>query len=288
MSVSIETLEEQLNSLQPQERQQALDALLELVKAGDIVLPEPGNTVNLHCHTTFSFNGYGYSPAYLAWKARREGLRVAGVVDFDVLDAVDEFLAAANRVGLRACAGIETRVFVQPFETREINSPGEPGVAYQMGTGFVSGDVPDKELLAELKDIAQKRNRMVLSRVNPYLAPVTLDYENEVLPLTPGGNATERHLCMAFDAKAREVFPDDGARAAFWGEKLGQAAADIKSLLDDAPTLQGLLRAKTMKAGGPPRLRQGIRSRFPRPGPVQRLHPQRRRHPHVRVARRTQ
>ena len=251
MPASIKTLEEQLNSLDPQERLHALDALLEQVDAGDIPLPEPGDTVNLHCHTAFSFNGYGYSPTYFAWKARRDGLRVAGVVDFDVLDAVDEFLVAARRLGLRAGAGIETRVFVPPFETREINSPGEPGVAYQMGTGFVSGAVSDQELLTELKDIAQKRNRMVLSRVNPHLAPVTLDYDDDVLPLTPGGNATERHLCMAFDAKAREVFPGDGARAAFWGEKLGQAPADISAVVNDAPALQGLIRAKTMKAGGP-------------------------------------
>ncbi len=67
------------------------------------------------------------------------GFAAVGIVDFDVLDAVDEFLAACDVVGVRGSAGIETRVFIPEFATREINSPGEPGVYYHMGIGFTSG-----------------------------------------------------------------------------------------------------------------------------------------------------
>ena len=56
-----------------------------------------------------------------------------------MLDAVDEFLAACDLAGVRGSAGIETRVFIPEFATREINSPGEPGVYYHMGIGFTSG-----------------------------------------------------------------------------------------------------------------------------------------------------
>jgi hypothetical protein len=238
------------------------------VRQGKIVFPEPGHAVNLHCHTFFSFNGYGYSPTFFAWKARCEGMRVAGIVDFDVLDAVEEFLEACDRLGLRGCAGIETRVFVPPFETREINSPGEPGISYHMGLGFTSGNggqspissgryAPSMEEIgdsppfpAEFLRVAQDRNRGVAIRVNPFLHPVTVDYERDVLPLTPNGNATERHLCMAYDIKARDLFPEDGQRAAFWAEKLGTDVAKIHAILNDAPALQGLIRSRSMKAGG--------------------------------------
>ena len=38
---------------------------------------------NLHCHTFFSFNGYGYSPSYLACWAKAERLFAVGKIEFD-------------------------------------------------------------------------------------------------------------------------------------------------------------------------------------------------------------
>jgi len=40
--------------------------------------------------------------------------------------------------------GIESRVFVPEFSDREINSPGEPGISYHMGTGFTTTEIPEK------------------------------------------------------------------------------------------------------------------------------------------------
>ena len=68
--------------------------------------------------------------------ARKAGLAFAGIVDFDVLDGADEFLAAGRLIGLKTCVSLESRVFVPEFATRVINSPGEPGVSYHMGVGF--------------------------------------------------------------------------------------------------------------------------------------------------------
>ena len=70
----IEELEQKLDSFNPAERKQALSTLCEKVRAGEIILPEPGTDVNLHCHTFFSYNSYGYSPSKFAWLARKAGL----------------------------------------------------------------------------------------------------------------------------------------------------------------------------------------------------------------------
>ena len=250
MPVSRKALESQLSHFDAGKRRDALLTLIDMAEHRRIRFPEPRDRVNLHCHTFFSYNGYGYSPTYFAWKARREGLRVAGVVDFDVLDAADEFLDACATLGLRGCAGLETRVFVPEFSSREINSPGEPGISYHMGAGFTSGTVENAELLGSFKAIAQARTQGVASRVNAYLGRAAVDYKRDVLPLTPMGNATERHLCMAYDTKAREVFPNEDERAVFWAGKLGTSPDKIKPILDNGPALQSLIRAKTMKAGG--------------------------------------
>ncbi len=268
----IEKLESELDSFNPAERRQALMSLCAKVTSGEINLPESQTAVNMHCHTFFSYNTYGYSPSKFAWLSRKTGLAVAQVVDFDVLDAVDEFLNAAKMLNLKGCAGMETRVYVPEFSDRVINSPGEPGISYHMGVGFPGLQVPDdqKQFLRSLRETAQQRNRDLIGRVNKYLEPVTLDYKRDVLPLTPANNPTERHICLAYARKAKEIFgqalasapvaeaaPATGAGANrgftaglddFWSKKLG---VDAKLLgLPEGKDLLNTIRAKTMKRGG--------------------------------------
>lgn len=251
MTESREAFERRLNDFDPAIREAAFDTLLEQTRSGAIELPPRNRGFNLHCHTFFSYNGYGLSPTGVVWKALCEGFRAVGLVDFDVLDGVGEFLAASRKAGLRANAGIETRVFVPPFAGRSINSPGEPGISYHMGIGFVPGQAADAECLGDLLRVAQARNQKMTDRINAYLDPVRLDYTRDVLPLTPKGNATERHVCQAYDLKAAVCFPDRAARIAFWAEKLELDPEQVGAVLENGPVFQGMVRAKTMKAGGP-------------------------------------
>ena len=55
----------------------------ELERLSGTAWPAPTNDVNLHCHTFFSYNAYGYSPTRVAVVARLLGLEMAGTVDFD-------------------------------------------------------------------------------------------------------------------------------------------------------------------------------------------------------------
>jgi hypothetical protein len=248
--ILIDELEQKLDSFDFEERKRALTALWEKAGADEIDLPQPGSDVNLHCHTFFSYNTYGYSPSKFAWLARKAGLAVAGIVDFDVLDALEEFLAAARMIELKACVGMETRVYVPEFATRVINSPGEPGISYHMGIGFPRAELQgeQKEFLNNLRKTAQQRNQDLMGRVNAHLRPVELDYEKDVLVLTPGGNATERHMCLAYARKAKEIFADEEELAEFWSEKLG---VDLEpEVMPEGRKLLDAIRAKTMKRGG--------------------------------------
>jgi len=242
---SVPELEQALDSFDPGTRQNALRLLCERAKRDSNLWPQPKPILNLHCHTFYSYNAYGYSPSSFAWRARKAGLAAAGVVDFDVLDALEEFLDAGRPVGLKACVSVETRVFVPEFAARVINSPGEPGIAYHMGVGFTSLPQAEsgKTFLDSLRRTVESRNRDLVARVNTFTRPVELDYDLDVLPLTPKGNATERHICEAYERKAAKTFPDQGALTAFWKEKLGDCPAD-------SAKLQALIRSKTMKRGG--------------------------------------
>ncbi|MBL7106164.1 MAG: hypothetical protein ISS77_00980 [Phycisphaerae bacterium] len=247
MTLSVEQLQANLDSFDILTRKQALEELIENGRLS----PQPvGTDTNLHFHTFFSFNCCGYSPTKIAWLSKMANLAVAGIVDFDVLDAVEEFFSAAKKLNIKATAGIETRVFVPEFHDKVINSPGEPGIAYHMGTGFPTASIPEdlSGFADKLRQTTADRNRGLVKRVNAFLDPVILDYEKDVLPLTPAGNATERHITVAYAQKAQQIFTNNDQLAQFWSTKL---SAEIN--IEDLPQtvkLTNLIRSKTMKRGG--------------------------------------
>ncbi len=240
------TPEDQLNSFDAGTRLAALDTLLARATAA----PEPWQTVcNMHCHTFFSFNAYGYSPTGLAWLAREQRWPLLGLIDFDVLDGVDEFLQACDSVGVRASCGIETRVSFPEFSTRETSSPGEPGVTYFIGLGFTSSTVPDaaQPMLAKLRAASRARNEGVVERVNAHLAPIVVDYERDVLPLTPNGNATERHIVEAYISAVEKGAQDV---VGFWAARLGLSRSDVDKMMATPAAYRNTVRMKLMKKGG--------------------------------------
>lgn len=257
----IAALEQDLNDFDPVIRRRALVELVSLAGDGQIPLESETEIANMHCHSFFSFNAYGFSPTALAWLARRRGIRLMGIVDFDTLLGVDEFLDACSAVNVRGSAGIETRVHIPEFSKYEINSPGEPGVCYHMGIGFASSIVPEpvSAIQKDMQERARKRNFGMIERLNNHLDPVTVDYQKDVLPLTPAGTATERHIVAAELAAASNTVSDPRR---FWADRLGVDDKVVEQLWQDSPGLQNLVRAKLMKQGGPAYVRPGP-SAFP-------------------------
>ncbi|HPW75723.1 MAG TPA: hypothetical protein PLJ32_07065 [Kiritimatiellia bacterium] len=220
---------------------------------GETRFPEPGTNFNMHCHSFFSYNAEGWSPSCVAYVCRAQGLCAAGLCDFDVLDGLEEFSDAGLSLGLRTAVHLETRAYVPEFAEAEISSPGEPGVTYIMGCGFIRLPDPDTaqaRTLARLRDGAQERNLALLSRVNAALPAIAVDYARDVLPLTPMGVATERHIVRAYCNRARTVMSDPAERATFWSPVLKCGTEAFAALDANVPKMEDRVRNALAKRGG--------------------------------------
>ena len=237
-----------LSSFAATERVAALQLL-----SGQTAFPAERDWVNMHIHTFFSYNGEGWSPSRVAYEMKKLGLYAAAVCDFDVLQALDEYLAASDLLCLRAAVGFESRVFFREYATQEINSPGEPGVFYFMGMGFVRQPPTGSNAAAVFADMLKQshaRNRAVIDRVNRKLGSWQLDYDRDVLPLTPDKNATERHIIAAFNQKALDHFGSATAAAAFWAALFNADQQELALKIQDRNVFNEYLRGKLIKRGG--------------------------------------
>jgi hypothetical protein len=238
---------EALNSFSAQEREAALRRSVAATSAGK----STGTNVNMHMHSFFSYNAFGYSPSRIAYEAVANGLHAAGLCDFDVLDGLDEFHKAGLIAGLRTTVNLETRAFLHEYADVEINSPGEPGVTYIMGCGFACVPEPGSSSgrgLQSFRDKARERNIELVARVNTQLPSIAIDYDTDVLPLTPAGVATERHIVRAYIEQALRQLNEPEARA-FWSAQLGLSAQELEDIMQ-TPVLDEKVRARLAKKGG--------------------------------------
>lgn len=240
--------EEQLNSNDFNER---LETISILQKNGNFQSAEQQN-VNLHLHSFYSYNAEFWSPSKIAWESKKNSLYAAGIIDFDVLTGLEEFFEAGEILGLRTSVGLETRVFVNEFADKEIDSPGEPGVSYVAGAGFYQipeAGTAQANTLKMLGKTAQLRNLALIERINQKVPEIAINF-NEVLPLTPAGNATERHIVSAYIAKAKYVFPKKNELINFWADILVKSPDSVLELIESNSKFEDVVRSKFAKKGG--------------------------------------
>ncbi len=232
---------EQLSSFDAWKRVAALQTL-----AGTTAFPAATQAMNMHVHSFYSYNGEGWSPSRIAYELKKMGLYGAALCDFDVIQGVEEFLTAGDFLGLRTAASFESRVFFPEYADKEINSPGEPGVFYFMGSGFVNG-ARSADFQSQLEQ-SHARNRALIARVNSALPGCQLSYEKDVLPLTPDKNATERHIVRGYYDLAIKEQGSEAAAAAFWAKVFAADEAELSA--KSANAMNDYLRNKLMKKGG--------------------------------------
>lgn len=233
--------------------QTRLAALADAVRDLHLKTDVHAGPVNMHIHSFYSYNARGYSPAHIALECRKNNFYAAGLCDFDVLDGLEEFFAAGQMLGLRVAVHLETRAYLREYARVEINSPGEPGVTYIMGAGF--GCLPEGKLtamktLSEFRQQANLRNRALVGRINERLQEIAIDYDSDVLPLSPGGCPTERHIVRAYCLKAQNIFQDREKLAAFWAKLLRKTDQETLLLLNDPPAMDDKVRSLLAKSGG--------------------------------------
>ena len=216
----------------------ALENLKKL--AADNPFPPKGTDVNTHIHTTYSFSPY--SPTAAVYFARMAGLATCGLMDHDSIAGAEEFLAAAQAIGMGATIGIECRVSFanSPFASRRINNPDQDGIVYMALHGVPhtqTGRV--NEFFAPYRAKRNVRNAKMVAAVNGLMAKygVTLDFEKDVLPLSnaaKGGSVTERHLSRALSEKLLARYPEGAALVRFLEEDMGFAiSAKVRGYLMD-------------------------------------------------------
>ncbi len=250
----IDRLIENLSSFVQEERKKAVLETSALVKSGKIKRYEklfPYD--NMHIHSFHSFNYKNWSPSRIIFEAYRTGLKHVGIVDFDTLEALEETIFSASVYKIPSLCGLETRVFIPEYSAKVINSPGEPGIFYINGTGFKNK--PEKgtkaaEVYERLGKIAENRNRKVVEKLNAFLHPLTINYEKDVLPLTPSKNPTERHIIKAYIEAAEKTM---GNRAIiFWSDILKMASEEVEKMKKEKPgDFMEKIRSALVKNSGP-------------------------------------
>ena len=188
-----------LNLLNAPTREERIANLREVLKTTEFP-PQVAQYINNHIHTTYSFSPY--SPTAAVYAARMEGLCTAGIIDHDSISGADEFLEAAEIIGIPVTIGMEARISMDGtrLEGRRTNNPDQVGVSY-MTIQSVPHDKINTltEFFKPYQAARHERNRKMIAKINE-LVGVALDYDRDVLPLSQAadnGGVTERHLMYA-------------------------------------------------------------------------------------------
>jgi hypothetical protein len=245
----VKDLESQLSSFDSAARDEALGKLIAL----RIPVTAERQLVNVHMHTFHSYNADNWSPSRFAWEAHKAGLWAAGIIDFDDINGVQEFLLASERLSLRATAGIEIRTFMEPFGKVDIDSPGEPGVHYMAGSGMMKAPKagsPEAAYLEGLRKTSEQRARDLVARINEKVPEIAVDFNLVKRTKTPAGYISERHLVTAYVERAQAAFPVADRCAEYWAKVFGMEKAAVAALFANPAALEEKVRGKLMKKGG--------------------------------------
>ena len=217
--------------------------------------PRARRGTNGHIHTSESFSVFR-SPTEAVWQAAREGIAVLGINDHYTVAGHEEFRRACAAAGIAATFSIEAVAMDRDAAQAGIktNDPDNPGRVYLCGKGITQRPAeasPEMQNLVRMRAALEHRNRAMTEKVRRLfrdrLGADGPTWEN-VVALTPRGNATERHLAYAALLRLRELAAKQGKPLP---ELIAACCGSAPPAVDDDATLQIFLRAKLLKAGAP-------------------------------------
>ncbi len=233
-------LTDKLNSEKLEERLDAIRALKAKIDSGEIEKPVRGNDVNNHIHTTYSFSPY--SPTKAVWMAYMSGLTTAGIMDHDSISGAEEFLKAAEIVGMAATIGTEVRVSMKntALAGRKLNNPDQDEVAYVTLHGVPHTQIEKvKEFFKKVTEARVKRDRVMTDKINAIMKPygVELDFDRDIASISmlkEWGSVTERHILFALSLKLVEKYGKGEKIVSFLKDEMGiNLSAKIEGFLLD-------------------------------------------------------
>jgi hypothetical protein len=218
--------------------------------------------VNTHVHLAPNFSAFE-TPEDAVRAARADAVRVMGASNFHDIRVYTRFGAAAEAAGILPLYGLEFITVADDLRDAgvKVNDPGNPGRMYLCGKGVD----PTRGASAEVADITaaaraanEDRARELAQRLRDHFASVgiatsldggTIRDEVAERSAVPAEWVVlqERHIAMAFqEALFLQVPPD--RRPGLLARAYGRSAA---APVEDPVAVQGEIRSRLMKAGGP-------------------------------------
>ncbi len=145
--------------------------------------------IDLHLHSTCS-DGV-HPPEQVVRMAAQAGLAAIALADHDNIDGIDAAMAAGRELGVEVISGVELSVVWESFKDIHL-----------LGYGFDHHHPELREALAGFREFREKRNEMIVGRVNEKLRtegrePISFE---RVLALA-GGTVGRPHIAMALMEK---------------------------------------------------------------------------------------
>ncbi len=238
-------------------RLETLKRLREFTEEGKVAREEKAGGINTHVHTSKSF-AYFESPSDAMWQAFLARIAVFGINDHYTLAGHEEFGKACRACSIRATFSMEAvAMWEEAAKTKQtVNDPSNPGRTYLTAKGVTrgfpagcAGDADLKRMSSALFErnhqITEKLAKVIATRLK---AKGAIAWE-DVLSLTPHGQPTERHICLAAARWLEKTLPDAEKRRDALARLTKEEVPD--GVVGEAAKFQDFIRAKLVKAGKP-------------------------------------
>ena len=221
-------------------RLNALKALVEALKSGELKRQISDGGISNHIYTTYSFSPY--TPSKAAFMGYMSGLETIGIIDRDSVSGAKEFLAACDMLGIAATFGAESLVSFKSTSLKDLqlNFDEQPSVGLCVLHGIPHQAID--RFTGYFEYYAEKRSERLKKMVEKYNElfaenGIVLDYEKDVASLatvSDGGVVTEEHLLLGLANKILERF-DKGEDVIefFLGELELEVSDEQKKFLRD-------------------------------------------------------